>query len=202
MSADIATRRTDLVEQAFSASRNRFWVANRILREQLVWLRVHGVHREPLQPAIVGWRVATLLRADLELDALEIAIWARWLAAETCPFIAQTGASSISPFAAAVGRGRAVTSVGLRGDSYDDAVAETAMALYGTAMIRQCRPWRTIEDVALATAKCSTRRTSGASRRRQQPPSAAQYAAVPAGESPVDADCPVGVEVIPDVRRR
>ena len=46
----------------------------------------------------------------------------------------------------------AVTSVGSRGDSYDNALAETVMGLYKTELIRRRGPWRTAEQVELATA--------------------------------------------------
>jgi putative transposase len=46
----------------------------------------------------------------------------------------------------------AVTSVGSRGDSYDNAPAETVMGLYKTELIRRRGPWRTVEQVELATA--------------------------------------------------
>jgi transposase InsO family protein len=41
--------------------------------------------------------------------------------------------------------------VGSKGDSYDNALAETVNGLYKTELIRQRGPWRTVEDVELAT---------------------------------------------------
>ena len=46
-----------------------------------------------------------------------------------------------------------VTSVGSRGDSYDNALAETVVGLYKTELIRRHGPWRTAEQVELATAE-------------------------------------------------
>ena len=46
----------------------------------------------------------------------------------------------------------AVTSVGSRGDSYDNALAETVNGLYKTELIRAQGPWRTADQVELATA--------------------------------------------------
>ena len=46
----------------------------------------------------------------------------------------------------------AVTSVGSRGDSYDNALAETVNGLYKTELIRARGPWRTADQVELATA--------------------------------------------------
>jgi putative transposase len=42
-------------------------------------------------------------------------------------------------------------SVGSRGDSYDNALAETVIGLYKTEVIRQAGPWRGLEDVEYAT---------------------------------------------------
>jgi transposase InsO family protein len=46
----------------------------------------------------------------------------------------------------------AVTSVGSRGDSYDNALAESVNGLYKTELIRTKGPWRTADAVELATA--------------------------------------------------
>jgi hypothetical protein len=45
----------------------------------------------------------------------------------------------------------AVASVGSRGDSYDNALAATVNGLYKTEVIRRRGPWRTVDDVELAT---------------------------------------------------
>ena len=45
----------------------------------------------------------------------------------------------------------AVTSVGSRGDSYDNALAETIIGLYKTELIRRRGPWKGIDDVEYAT---------------------------------------------------
>ncbi len=47
----------------------------------------------------------------------------------------------------------AVRSVGSRGDSYDNALAETVVGLYKTELIRRRGPWRSLEQVELATAE-------------------------------------------------
>ncbi len=44
-----------------------------------------------------------------------------------------------------------MASVGSRGDSYDNALAETVNGLFKAELIRRNGPWRTIEDVELAT---------------------------------------------------
>jgi len=45
----------------------------------------------------------------------------------------------------------AVTSVGSRGDSYDNALAETIFGLYKTELIRRRGPWKGIDDVEYST---------------------------------------------------
>ena len=45
----------------------------------------------------------------------------------------------------------AVTSVGSRGDSYDNAMAESIIGLYKSELITLRGPWRTVDDVELAT---------------------------------------------------
>jgi transposase InsO family protein len=45
----------------------------------------------------------------------------------------------------------AVTSAGSKGDSYDNALAETIIGLYKTELIRRSGPWKGIDDVEFAT---------------------------------------------------
>jgi putative transposase len=44
-----------------------------------------------------------------------------------------------------------VTSVGSRGDSFDNALAETVIGLYKTELIRRRGPWKGIDEVEYAT---------------------------------------------------
>ena len=45
----------------------------------------------------------------------------------------------------------ALPSIGSVGDSYDNALAEAVNSLYKAELIRQQGPWRTVDDVELAT---------------------------------------------------
>src|SRR5688500_13966038 len=47
----------------------------------------------------------------------------------------------------------AVGSVGSRGDSYDNALAETVIGLYKAELVERRRPWRSGQQVELATAE-------------------------------------------------
>jgi putative transposase len=44
-----------------------------------------------------------------------------------------------------------VNSVGLKGDPYDSAMAESIFGLYKTELIRNKGPWRGLDDLELAT---------------------------------------------------
>ena len=102
---------------------------------------------------IVGWQLASHLRTDLALDALEMAIWRRarpsWTGWSTTR---DRGGQYLSiRYTERLADAGAVTSVGSRGDSYDNALAETTIGLYKTELIRRRGPWRGLDDVELAT---------------------------------------------------
>ena len=44
-----------------------------------------------------------------------------------------------------------MTSVRSRGDSYDNALAESTIGLYKTELVRRQGPWRGLDDLELAT---------------------------------------------------
>jgi putative transposase len=46
----------------------------------------------------------------------------------------------------------AMNSVGSKGDSYDNALAESINGLYKAELIRKTGPWRSLEQLELATA--------------------------------------------------
>jgi len=50
-----------------------------------------------------------------------------------------------------LGEAGAVNSVGSKGDSYDNALAETIIGLYKTELIRRRGPWKGIDDVEFST---------------------------------------------------
>jgi transposase InsO family protein len=73
-----AGRPADLVDRAFAAAApNRLWVADITYVATWSGFAYVAFVTDVFSRAIVGWRVATTLRADLALDALEMAIWAR-----------------------------------------------------------------------------------------------------------------------------
>ena len=104
---------------------------------------------------IVGWQVSTSLRAELALDALEMAIWAR--RAERLDGLvhhADRGSQYLAlRYTARLAAAGIVPSVGSKGDSYDNALAETVNGLYKAELIRRRGPWHDAAAVAQATAE-------------------------------------------------
>ena len=101
---------------------------------------------------IVGWSLATHLRTDLPLDALEMAIWRRHRDLDGLVHHSDAGSqfTSIS-YTERLADAGIEPSVGSRGDSYDNALAESEIGLFKTELVRRRGPWRTAEQVELAT---------------------------------------------------
>jgi putative transposase len=152
--AEHAARPADLVERCFAALEpNRLWVADITYVATWPGFAYVAFVTDVFSRRIVGWRVSNTLRADLALDALEMAIWTR--KAEHLPGLvhhSDRGVQYLSiVYTERLAEAGAVTSVGSRGDSYDNALAETIIGLYKAELITMQGPWRTIEDVELAT---------------------------------------------------
>jgi putative transposase len=101
---------------------------------------------------IVGWQLAGHMRTDLALDALEMAIWRRDTQLDGLVHHSDRGGQYLAiRYTERLAEAGAVTSVGSRGDSYDNALAESTIGLYKTELIRRQGPWRNLDDVELAT---------------------------------------------------
>ena len=76
--AETAVRPTDLVDRNFSATApNHLWVADLIYVSTWAGFCYVAFVIDVFSRRIVGWRVSTSLSAELALDALEMAVWAR-----------------------------------------------------------------------------------------------------------------------------
>jgi putative transposase len=146
-------RPADLVERDFSASRpNRLWVAD--LTYVATWSGFVYVALviDAFSRFLVGWQASRSLRTDLALDALEMAIWRRQARLEGLVHHSDRGSQYLSiRYTQRLAEAGAVTSVGSRGDSYDNALAETIIGLYKTELVRRRGPWRGIDDLEYAT---------------------------------------------------
>ena len=148
-----ALRPADLVDRDFRATRpNQLWVAD--ITYVATWNGFVYVAfvTDVFSRRIVGWRVSRSLRSDLALDALEMALWARGKNADGLVHHSDRGSQYLSiRYSERLAEAGAVASVGFRGDSYDNALAETINGLYKTEVIRRKGPWKNIDDVEFAT---------------------------------------------------
>ena len=148
-----ATRPVDLVERDFSAARpNQLWVAD--LTYVATWSGFVYVAFiiDAFSRFLVGWQAARSLRTDLALDALEMAIWARRGELEGLVHHSDRGSQYLAiRYTERLAEAGAACSVGSRGDSYDNALAETIIGLYKTELIRRRGPWKGMDDVEYAT---------------------------------------------------
>jgi putative transposase len=122
-----AARPADLVERNFSAATpNQLWVAD--LTYVATWSGFVYVAFiiDAFSRFLVGWQASRSLRTDLALDALEMAIWARRGDLEGLVHHSDRGSQYLAiRYTERLAEAGAVTSVGSRGDSYDNALAET-----------------------------------------------------------------------------
>ena len=151
---DLSARPADLVDRQFFASApNRLWLAD----ITYVWTWSGFCYTSFITDAfarrIVGWRVSKSLRTDLALDALEMAICTR--NGEDLTQLVHHSDRGVQYLAIRytdrLADEQAVTSVGSKGDSFDNALAETVNGLYKTELIYRQGPWRTMEQLELAT---------------------------------------------------
>jgi putative transposase len=150
--AVVAERPRDLVERNFTATRpNQLWVAD--LTYVATWRGFVFVAFvvDAFSRRIVGWRASASLRSDLALDALEQALYDR----ETDGALvhhSDRGVQYLSiRYTERLSEAGIEPSVGSRGDSYDNALAETVIGLYKTEVIYHDGPWRGLEHVEYAT---------------------------------------------------
>lgn len=148
----LAARPRDLVERDFRATRpNQLWVAD--LTYVATWRGFAYVAFviDVFSRRIVGWRATSSLRSDLALDALEQALYDRETDAGLVHH-SDRGVQYLSiRYTERLAEAGIEPSVGSRGDSYDNALAESVIGLFKTELIRQTGPWRGLDDVEYAT---------------------------------------------------
>jgi len=152
---DSAPRSPDLVKRNFTASApNRLWVTD--LTYVPTWSGVAYVCFivDAFSRMIVGWRVASHMRTDMVLDALEMARWSRGTMLEGLIAHSDAGSQFTSiRYGERLTEFGAIPSIGSIGDSFDNALAEATNSLYKTELIRGPGqgPWKNVDDVELAT---------------------------------------------------
>lgn len=142
----------DLVQRQFEAQRpNQLWVADFTYVATWSGFVYVAFVIDVFSRGIVGWRVASSMRTDLVLDALEQALWARRKVRGVVHH-SDHGSQYLSiRYSDRLTEVGAQPSVGSVGDSYDNALAETVIGLFKTEVIRHRGPWKTLDEVEYAT---------------------------------------------------
>jgi len=156
-------RPKDLVKRKFTATGpNQLWVADlTYVRTHAGWTYVAFV-LDVFSRMIVGWQVSTSLRTDLALDALDMGLWTRQRAGQDVTGLVHHSDRGVQyraiRYTERLAEAEAVASVGSRGDSYDNAMAEALNSLFKAECIRNpaMRPkggWKNVTDVEIAVAE-------------------------------------------------
>ncbi|MDM7856671.1 IS3 family transposase [Cellulomonas alba] len=150
-------RAGDLVNRAFTATApNQLWVADFTYVRTWAGFSYVAFVIDVFSRMIVGWKADTRMRADLVTDTLEMAVWARGRAGvvDLSGLIhhsdagAQYVSLALTERLAALGMRASIGSVA---DAYDNAMAESTIGLFKNELIRRKGPWRTLDDVEIAT---------------------------------------------------
>ena len=143
----------DRVNRQFKAERpNQLWVSDfTYVSTWQGWLYVAFVI-DVYARRIVGWRVSTSMHTEFVLDALEQALYARRPERDgELIHHSDRGSQYVSiRYSERLAEAGIEPSVGSKGDSYDNALAETINGLYKAEVIHR-RSWPTRESVELAT---------------------------------------------------
>ncbi|MGQ9411411.1 IS3 family transposase [Mycolicibacterium gilvum] len=154
-----AVRPADLVGRRFGpVAPNRLWVADLTYVSTWSGFAYVAFVTDAYARRILGWRVASTMATTMVLDSIEQAIWTRErdgiLDLKDVVHHTDRGSQYTSiRFTERLAEARIQPSVGAVGSSYDNALAETINGLYKTELIKPGKPWRTVEDVELATAR-------------------------------------------------
>ncbi len=153
-----AERPEDLVQRCFAPpAPNRLWVADMTyVSTWSGWVYVAFVI-DAYARRILGWRTSTTMTTDLVLDAVEHAIWTReregWNVKDVVHHTDSGSQYTSIAFTERLAEAGIQPSVGAVGSSYDNAPAETINGLFKTELIKPRGPWRTVDQVELATAE-------------------------------------------------
>lgn len=148
----LAERPKDFVHRKFSASApNRLWVADITYVKTLAgWVYVAFVI-DVFSRFIVGWKTATSLHTGLALDALEMALHSR-RASDDLVHHSDRGVQYLSiKYSDRLTKVGVTASVGTKGDSYDNALAESHNGLYKWELIHRRNVWRDVNEVEWET---------------------------------------------------
>ena len=151
-----AERPADLVNRQFrTEAPNRLWVADITFVRTWQGFCYTAFITDACTKRIVGWAVSTNMRTeDLPLQAFNHAVWQVNSNLSELIHHSDRGSQYLSlAYTDRLAELGIAPSVGSRGDSYDNALAEAVNAAYKTELINRGKPWRCIDDVELSTAE-------------------------------------------------
>lgn len=149
---DALARPADIVNRDFTVSRpDALWVSDITYVRTLAGFVYVAFVIDAYSRKIVGWRVTSSLHTNLVLDALEQALHARKREQELVHH-SDRGSQYLSiRYTQRLAEAGIAASVGSKGDSYDNALAETIIGLYKTEAIHHEGPWKDVTAVEVAT---------------------------------------------------
>jgi len=150
--------RPDLVERDFTATApNRLWVCDITYCRTFSGWAYAAFVTDAYSRRVVGWQLSKSLRTDLALDALEMAIWTRTRDGHDITGLTHHSDKGVQyvaiRYTQRLAEAGAGASVGSTGDSYDNAAAEAFNSLFKAELVRNKGPWKTIDDLEIATAE-------------------------------------------------
>lgn len=144
----------DRVNRQFRAERpNQLWVSDfTYVSTWQGWVYVAFVI-DVFSRRIVGWRQSSSMHTEFVLDALEQALYDRKPSEDDgLVHHSDRGSQYLSiRYSERLAEAGIEPSVGSKGDSYDNALAETINGLYKAEVIHRRGPWKTKQAVELAT---------------------------------------------------
>jgi len=156
-----ATRAPDLVKREFTAARpDKTWVADFTYCSTWSGIVYVSFVVDVFSRRIVGWKASRTMHTSLVLDALNMAAWTRRgvdIDGVVCHSDAGSQYTSIT-YTDRLAEIGAAPSIGTVGDSFDNAMAESAIGLFKTELHRNPAalatnggPWRGLDDLEIAT---------------------------------------------------
>src|SRR5699024_2717263 len=136
-----------------AAAPNTRWVADITYVETVGGWVYTALITDLFARKIVGWQVTDHLCTELALDALEMAIWSRkGGVGGQLVHHSDLGVQYTSiRYSQRLDEAGIARSVGSKGDSYDNAAAESVNSLYKKELINRDGPWNGAGQVTLAT---------------------------------------------------
>ncbi|MCQ9163970.1 IS3 family transposase [Arthrobacter sp. STN4] len=154
----LAERPADLVKRQFTApAPNCLWVVDiTYIRTFSGWVYAAFV-LDVFSRRVVGWQLSTTMHTALALDALEMGLWTRHRDRKDVSQLVHHSDRGVQyraiRYTERLAEAEAVASVGAKGDSYDNAMAEALNSLFKAELVRNKGPWTGINDLEIAVAE-------------------------------------------------